>query len=263
VDHRARQKPYRGSRRAPTPARGRYATAVTTAVVGTGVVALGASYSLPEPNGQTNRGAFDAGRPGAPTNTGLPGNTGVPGNAGGVRAPGNAPHPYPDAVRAGRSTSRVTSVAVSQQPGQDLWQLPVRGNYVISSMFGPRWGVLHPGTDLAVPEGTAIYAANAGAVILCRWNGGYGNNVLIRHDDGLVSVYGHASTLLCREGSRVAAGDLIALSGNTGYSTGPHLHFELRRNDRPFDALPFMRQHGVDLSKRIEVVTGGVLDPLG
>jgi murein DD-endopeptidase MepM/ murein hydrolase activator NlpD len=251
VDHRAQRGRYRGSRRAPTPPRGRYATAVTTAVVGAGVVALGTSHPMPELKGQTNRGAFDAGNAGNTSNVRAPGNAGV------------APRPHPNAGRAGRSTSRVTSVAVSQQPGQDLWQLPVRDNYVISSMFGPRWGVLHPGTDLAVPEGTPVYAANAGMVILCRWNGGYGNNVLIQHDDGVVSVYGHASRLMCREGSAVAAGDLIALSGNTGYSTGPHLHFELRRNDRPFDALPFMRRHGVDLSKRIQVVTGGVLDPLG
>jgi murein DD-endopeptidase MepM/ murein hydrolase activator NlpD len=260
VNHRAPSGRYRGSRRAPASLRGRYATAVTTAVVGAGVVALGTSHSLPDLKAQTNRGAFDAG------NAGAPGIANAGGNAGDVIAAGNGGgtlRPHPNAGRAVRSTSRVTSSAVSQQPGQDLWQLPVRVNYVISSIFGPRWGVLHPGIDLAVPLGTPVYAANAGTVILCRWNGGYGNNVLIQHDDGVVSVYGHASRLICKEGSRVAAGDLVALSGNTGYSTGPHLHFELRRNDRPFDALPFMRQHGVDLSKRIEVVTGGVLDPLG
>nr|WP_240939982.1 M23 family metallopeptidase [Planosporangium flavigriseum] len=130
-------------------------------------------------------------------------------------------------------------------------------------MFGPRWGVLHPGTDLAVPVGTPLYAANAGTVILARWNGGYGYSVQIQHDDGVVSIYGHASKLICKEGTRVAAGELVALSGNSGYSTGPHLHFELRRNDKPFDAMPFMRQHGVDLAKHIEVVNGGVLDQLG
>src|SRR5438105_2185245 len=82
-----------------------------------------------------------------------------------------------------------------------------------------------------------VYAANAGTVILCPWNGGYGNNVMIQHDDGVVSVYGHGSKLLCHEGQQVRAGDLLMLSGNTGYSTGPHLHFELRRNDKPFDAV--------------------------
>jgi murein DD-endopeptidase MepM/ murein hydrolase activator NlpD len=183
-------------------------------------------------------------------------------DSGNVTAAGNAAladRQKQVADRASRSDPRGTSIAVSQQPGQDLWQLPIRGNYAISSVFGPRWGVLHPGTDLAVPEGTPVYAANAGTVILCRWNGGYGNNVMIQHDDGVVSVYGHGSRLLCKEGQQVRAGDLIMLSGNTGFSTGPHLHFELRRDNKPFDAVPFMRQHGVDLPTHVEVVKGGVL----
>jgi murein DD-endopeptidase MepM/ murein hydrolase activator NlpD len=222
---------------------GRYTAVVTTAVVGAGVVALGANHTLPTLKAQNTRDAYDAANP-----------------SGGA---GLAPAAHPAPERAGRLKSRVTSIAVSQQPGQDLWQLPVRGGYLVSSLFGPRWGALHPGTDLAVPPGTPVYAANAGTVILSRWNGGYGNNVMIRHDDGVISVYGHASKLMCREGDRVRAGDLIALSGNTGYSTGPHLHFELRRNDRPFDAVPFMREHGVDLPRHVEVVNGGVIDPLG
>jgi murein DD-endopeptidase MepM/ murein hydrolase activator NlpD len=217
--------------------------------VGAGLVALGAGHPLPELKGQTGPGGFDAADAGdaAPATTG-----------GDVTPPARQ-----DPGRPGRWADRATSVAVSQQPGQDLWQLPVRGNYLVSSMFGRRWGVLHPGVDLAVPEGSPIYAANAGTVILSRWNGGYGFNVMIQHDDGVVSVYGHASRLIQQEGGRVTAGDLIAYSGNTGYSTGPHLHFELRRDNKPFDAMPFMREHGVDLVKRIEVVNGGVLDPLG
>jgi murein DD-endopeptidase MepM/ murein hydrolase activator NlpD len=212
------------------------------------VVVLGTGHTLPALKSQNARGAYDAGNAGEAVAT----------TGGGLTPP--ALH---TAGRLGRSNTRVTSIAVSQQPGQDLWQLPVRGNYLISSMFGRRWGVLHPGTDLAVPEGTAVYAANSGTVILSRWNGGYGNNVMIQHDDGVISVYGHASRLVCKEGTHVRAGELIALSGNTGYSTGPHLHFELRRSASPFDALPFMRQHGVDLSKHLDVVNGGMLGPLG
>jgi murein DD-endopeptidase MepM/ murein hydrolase activator NlpD len=203
------------------------------------VVALGTSQALPDSKGQVGFEASNATAAGSVTGAG----------------------DLADRQRqvASRSDSRSTTVAVSQQPGQDLWQLPIRGNYTISSVFGPRWGVLHPGTDLAVPEGTPVYAANAGTVILCRWNGGYGFNVMIQHDDGVVSVYGHGSRLLCHEGQQVRAGDLVMLSGNTGFSTGPHLHFELRRDNKPFDAVPFMRAHGVDLPTRVEVVTGGVL----
>jgi murein DD-endopeptidase MepM/ murein hydrolase activator NlpD len=200
------------------------------------MVALGTSHALPDMKGRVTVGALDASK----VSTDLAAHHGL-------------------ADRASRFDPRGTAIAVSRQPGQDLWQLPVRGNYTISSVFGARWGVLHPGTDLAVPEGTPVYAANAGLVILCRQNGGYGNNVMIQHDDGVVSVYGHGSKLLCREGRQVRAGDLIMLSGNTGFSTGPHLHFELRRSDKPFDAEPFMREHGVDLPTHVEVVKGGVL----
>jgi murein DD-endopeptidase MepM/ murein hydrolase activator NlpD len=241
VDHRTPPGRYRGRRRAPTPPRSRYAAVVTTAVVGAGVVALGSSQALPDLKGQTALGAFDATKVSAASQVDLAG------------------HTREAAGRASRSDARGTTIEVGQQPAQDLWQLPVRGNYTISSVFGPRWGVLHPGTDLAVPEGTPVYAANAGTVILCRWNAGYGNNVMIQHDDGVVSVYGHGSKLLCHEGQQVHAGDLIMLSGNTGFSTGPHLHFELRRGSKAFDAVPFMREHGVDLPTHVEVVTGGVL----
>ncbi|GII24176.1 M23 family metallopeptidase [Planosporangium mesophilum] len=245
MDHQNSGGRYRGRRRVPPPPLGRYTAAVTTVVVGAGVVALGTGPTVPTLKAQNARDAYDATNP--------------PGTAGLVAPPPS----HPATERAGRHNNRVTSTAVSQQPGQDLWELPVRGNYVLSSLFGPRWGVLHPGVDLAVPPGTPIYAANAGVVVLSRWNGGYGNNVMIRHDDGVVSVYGHASRLMCAEGARVRAGDVIALSGNTGYSTGPHLHFELRRDDKPFDAVPFMRQHGVDLAEHVEVVNGGVIGPLG
>ena len=239
MDHRTPRSHYRGRRRVVTPPRARYAAAVGAAVVGAGVVALGASHTLPDLKAEVNLGTLNAGRVSADLAD---------------RQPNLAD-------RASRSDPRgdSTSIAVSQQPGQDLWQLPVRGNYTISSVFGPRWGVLHPGTDLAVPEGTPVYAANAGTVILSRWNGGYGYNVMIQHDDGVVSVYGHGSKLLCQEGRQVRAGDLLMLSGNTGFSTGPHLHFELRRSDKPFDAVPFMRVHGVDLPTHVEVVKGGVL----
>jgi murein DD-endopeptidase MepM/ murein hydrolase activator NlpD len=256
VDHQAPRGRYRGRRRAPTPPRSRYAAVVTTAVVGAGIVALG-SQSMPDLKGQADLGALDASSASTVSAAGGSGGghgaSGIDASARGKQAAG----------RSTRSQPREsTQMVVSQQPGQDLWQLPVKGNYTISSLFGPRWGVLHPGIDFAVPQGTPIYAANAGKVIVCRWNGGYGYNVMIEHDDGVVSVYGHNSRLVCKEGQQVRAGDLISYSGNTGYSTGPHLHFELRRDNKPFDGMPFMREHGVDMMKHIEVIRGGVIDPL-
>lgn len=93
----------------------------------------------------------------------------------------------------------------------------------------------HPGLDIAVPTGTRILASGAGEVVEAGEDSLYGRFVRIRHGGGWESVYGHASRVLVRAGQRVRAGQPIALSGNTGVSTAPHLHFELRRDGRAVD----------------------------
>jgi murein DD-endopeptidase MepM/ murein hydrolase activator NlpD len=94
----------------------------------------------------------------------------------------------------------------------------------------------HNAVDLGAPIGTPIMAAAAGEVIISRmgWNGGYGNYVVIQHDNGTQTVYGHASKLLVSEGQNVTQGQTIALVGSTGESTGPHLHVEVRGGKNPF-----------------------------
>ena len=99
----------------------------------------------------------------------------------------------------------------------------------IDPITGQRRG--HTGMDLAVPTGTPIRAALPGTVTVSKYNaGGYGYYVMIDHGSGLTTLYGHCSQLLARVGQTVQAGDIIALSGSTGRSTGPHLHFEVRVN---------------------------------
>ena len=99
----------------------------------------------------------------------------------------------------------------------------------IDPITGKRKG--HGGMDLAVPAGTPIRAALPGTVTVSKYNaGGYGYYVMIDHGNGLTTLYGHCSQLLARVGQTVQAGDIIALSGSTGRSTGPHLHFEVRVN---------------------------------
>lgn len=105
-----------------------------------------------------------------------------------------------------------------------IW--PTRGT--LTSGYGPRWGRMHRGIDIAAPTGTPIHASAAGEVVSAGWNsGGYGNLVEIRHPDGSLTRYAHNSRVLVRKGDRVTQGQQIALMGSTGYSTGPHLHFEL------------------------------------
>lgn len=118
-------------------------------------------------------------------------------------------------------------------PGQDAL-LPVNG--VITSNYGWRHDPIdggmrhHNGVDIAVPTGTSVKAIAAGTVLQSTWRGGYGNLVSIDHGDGTVSLYGHNAQLLVAVGEQVQAGQTVALSGSTGRSTGPHLHFELWRN---------------------------------
>jgi hypothetical protein len=109
-----------------------------------------------------------------------------------------------------------------------LFVMPTRG--VWTSGFGYRWGVLHGGIDIANSIGTPILAASDGVVIDAGPTAGYGIWVKLRHSDGTVTLYGHLSSVLVNIGERVYAGDQIAKMGNTGNSTGPHLHFEVLLN---------------------------------
>jgi murein DD-endopeptidase MepM/ murein hydrolase activator NlpD len=108
--------------------------------------------------------------------------------------------------------------------------LPVHG--IITSPVGMRNDPIdglfrhHNGADIAVPEGTPVKPVAAGVVSFSGFRPGYGNMVIIAHDDGMVTLYGHNSACFVKEGERVAVGSTIALSGSTGRSTGPHLHFE-------------------------------------
>ena len=107
--------------------------------------------------------------------------------------------------------------------------------------YGVREGRRHDGIDLAAPEGTPVAAAAAGTVIYAGEQAGYGALVILRHEGGLVTVYAHNSRLLVKEGDRVARGEPIARVGETGRTTGPHLHFEVRVGTQPRDPLGFLR----------------------
>ena len=89
---------------------------------------------------------------------------------------------------------------------------------------------MHTGIDISAAYGVSILAANKGTVIFAGWQSGYGNTVIIDHGGGISTLYGHASRLLVKVGDHVDVGDTIAKFGTTGYSTGPHLHFEVRKN---------------------------------
>ena len=102
------------------------------------------------------------------------------------------------------------------------------------------YGYTHPGIDINNFLGMPIYAAADGIVELARWHGGYGNCVIIDHENGLETVYGHSSRLLVSEGQKVHRGQVIALVGSTGHSTGPHLHFEMRKDGYLVNPLNFL-----------------------
>jgi len=117
-----------------------------------------------------------------------------------------------------------------------IW--PVEGS--ITSRYGRRWGKAHDGIDIQAKKGTAVSAAAAGEVLYAARNGSYGNLVVLRHDDGLVTVYAHSEINLVRKGQRVTPGQLIARVGQTGRATGPHLHFEVRKGTRPTNPLAYL-----------------------
>jgi peptidoglycan DL-endopeptidase CwlO len=128
------------------------------------------------------------------------------------------------------------------QPGNGsglIW--PVSGPVV--SPFGMRWGQMHEGIDIAVPEGTPIRAAASGTVVLQQGeaeSGGYGNFTCIDHGGGLSTCYAHQSAFAVSAGQSVSQGDVIGYSGCTGHCFGPHVHFEVRVDGTPTDPLGYL-----------------------
>ncbi|MFI1359722.1 M23 family metallopeptidase [Streptomyces sp. NPDC020898] len=137
------------------------------------------------------------------------------------------------------------------------WVDPVK-KYTLSASFnqaGNMWSSTHSGQDFAVPSGTKVFAAHGGTVVKAGGNGAgdgpaYGNAVVIRHGNGTYSQYAHLSRISVKTGQVVATGQRIALSGNTGNSSGPHLHFEIRTTANygsAVDPVAFLRGKGVTL----------------
>lgn len=122
--------------------------------------------------------------------------------------------------------------------GKYIW--PFESGYTLTSGFKWRWGRLHQGIDLGTPVGNDVLAADGGIVTFAGYSGGYGYLIKVDHQNGMETRYAHNSQLLVKAGDKVFQGMHIAESGNSGRSTGPHLHFEIRVNGTPKDPLGFL-----------------------
>jgi len=129
--------------------------------------------------------------------------------------------------------------------GQMVW--PLQNTTTITSGFGRRYHPIlkkystHTGIDIGGKYGESILAANKGTVIIAGWQDAYGYTVVIDHGGGITTLYGHCSKLLVKVGDEVKAGQVIAKVGSTGWSTGPHLHFEVRVNGEPQNPLNYVK----------------------
>ncbi|MFB7590259.1 M23 family metallopeptidase [Streptomyces sp. NPDC056169] len=168
------------------------------------------------------------------------------------------------AAKAAAQKAAVTkAVAVKATPvkaakkATPAWVKPVT-SYTLSASYnqgGAMWAHKHSGQDFAVPTGTPVKAAGAGTVVKAGPNGGgdgpaYGNAIVVKHANGTYSQYAHLSKIKVNVGQKVAAGQQIALSGNTGNSSGPHLHFEIRTTPNygsSVNPAAFLRSHGVSI----------------
>ncbi|MFC9702086.1 M23 family metallopeptidase [Streptomyces sp. NPDC056943] len=166
-------------------------------------------------------------------------------------------------VKAAATKAATKTVAVKATPvkaakkATPSWVKPVT-SYTLSASYnqgGAMWAHKHSGQDFAVPTGTPVKAAGTGTVVKAGPNGGgdgpaYGNAIVVKHANGTYSQYAHLSKIKVNVGQKVAAGQQIALSGNTGNSSGPHLHFEIRTTPNygsSVNPAAFLRSHGVSI----------------
>jgi murein DD-endopeptidase MepM/ murein hydrolase activator NlpD len=162
--------------------------------------------------------------------------------------------------RASRADARDLGGSSVEIAPPDVYVLPLR-EYTITSKFGlrkleaesgPRQ---HSGIDLAAPMGTPYYAVAAGVVTRAGSYGGYGYAIEVDHGGGITSLYGHSSALLVKVGQKVVAGQLIGRVGDTGYSFGPHLHFEIHINGQREDPIAYLKGKGADVPGKTDPLT--------
>ena len=118
---------------------------------------------------------------------------------------------------------------------------PLNETFQYTSGFGPRWGTMHYGTDMAARHGSPILATADGTIDFAGWEKGYGKLVKIKHDFGYETRYAHLSKIAVKAGQRISQGARIGEMGNTGRSTGTHLHYEIRRNGKPINPMKYIR----------------------
>jgi murein DD-endopeptidase MepM/ murein hydrolase activator NlpD len=153
-----------------------------------------------------------------------------------------------EAEMAARSQELAASRAAREEAARPEAVMPLDGR--LTSAYGRRWGSMHYGLDIAAPMMTPEYAAADGVILRAGPAQGFGLAVYILHDNGDVTVYGHMERILVDAGQTVRAGDTIALVGNRGQSTGPHLHFEVFEgglDGRRADPAAWLRERGVDI----------------
>jgi murein DD-endopeptidase MepM/ murein hydrolase activator NlpD len=141
-------------------------------------------------------------------------------------------------IRSAQAAATPSTAPADSSPSASGFIWPVSGP--VTSGYGYRWGRLHEGIDIAVPSGTAVHASASGTVIVAGWVGGYGNLVVVDHGGGIATAYGHNTSVAVGVGQAVAQGQVIAYSGSTGHSTGPHVHFEVRINGGAVDPLGYL-----------------------
>jgi murein DD-endopeptidase MepM/ murein hydrolase activator NlpD len=162
-------------------------------------------------------------------------------------AEANKPKPSPPPPAPARA-SRDRSPDAEPEAAPETERRFVRpGVGRLTSSYGRRWGRLHAGIDLASGVGSPVRAVTNATVLSAGWEGGYGRCVRLVHSDGTVTVYAHMSAILVNKGDRVSTGEQIGREGNTGQSTGPHLHFEVRVNGTPVNPVTWLRKRGVAL----------------
>ncbi|MFD8693124.1 M23 family metallopeptidase [Streptomyces sp. NPDC059651] len=162
-----------------------------------------------------------------------------------------------EAKKKALAKKKAAKKAAAKKAAKLAWETPV-DHYELSASFGndgSRWAHKHSGQDFAVPIGTKVEAAHNGTVVKAGPNGGgdgpaYGNAIVIKHKNGTYSQYAHLSKIQVHIGEHVKKGEKIALSGNTGNSSGPHLHFEIRTTANYGSAVNpvnFLHHHGISV----------------